>query len=46
MCKAVLACAAIVVLVHLGQTWGVYTRGALQQAAEICLASWVEAKLQ
>ena len=40
------ACADIVDLVHLGQTWGVCTPGALQQAAEICLASWVEANLQ
>lgn len=41
ICKAFLACADIVDLVHLGQTWGVCTPGALQQAAEMCLASWV-----
>ena len=46
ICKAFLACADIVDLVHLGQTWGVCTPGALQQAAEMCLASWVEANLQ
>ena len=46
ICKAFLACAENVDLVHLGQTWGVCTPEALQQAAEMCLASWMEANLQ
>ena len=33
-------------LVHLGQIWNACNPGALQQAAEMCSASWVDANLQ
>ena len=46
ICKAFLACAHIVDLVHLGQIWNACNPGALQQAAEMCLQSWVDANLQ
>lgn len=45
LCTAFLACAAIVDLVHLGQVWNVCSPAALQEAAESCLAAWVDANL-
>lgn len=46
LCEAFLACANLLDLVHLGQVWGICTPKALLDAAEQCLAKWIDAGLE